>query len=328
MTRGMDTANQLILQIYRAAREQAVDEFQDFVLALVRAVIPFTSSRWATAEIVEKMARTRVVHLHNEIDNIVLDWESISHQDTFKDKMLAHPGRALGSCASVAFKGKEFAEVRDYTQRYRHAVTLGIMLPATLPNHWEALSLWRDTENQFVEREGRLLELLMPHLNEALIQNRWHGLQHTAISSAGMADGGATAIVRCDGSLLYVSDACLHLLRQEWPDWSGHKLPVSLLDALGRGNGFAGTAISVSVTHAGEVVFLRASRVDPLRCLSKREYAVAQLFGQGLSYKEIAQQLNIAPATVRVFLQRIYDKLGIGDKAELAQLIGHGLRSS
>ena len=60
------------------------------------------------------------------------------------------------------------------------------------------------------------------------------------------------------------------------------------------------------------------SRLD---VLTPRETAVAEAFGRGSSYKEIARQLDLSPATIRFYLRAIYEKLQVRDKGELASLL-------
>lgn len=55
--------------------------------------------------------------------------------------------------------------------------------------------------------------------------------------------------------------------------------------------------------------------------LSKRETTIAERYGTGETYKEIAANLGIAPATVRNHLSSIYRKLGVGNKAELIRAL-------
>ncbi|MFC3616088.1 LuxR C-terminal-related transcriptional regulator [Lutimaribacter marinistellae] len=51
--------------------------------------------------------------------------------------------------------------------------------------------------------------------------------------------------------------------------------------------------------------------------LSGRESQIAESYAQGGSYQEIADQLGIAPSTVRTHLATIYRKLGVSSKLEL-----------
>jgi two-component system nitrate/nitrite response regulator NarP len=58
--------------------------------------------------------------------------------------------------------------------------------------------------------------------------------------------------------------------------------------------------------------------VDPLKKLAPRERAIAALVAEGLRNKEIAAELGITEGSVKVYLHRIYDKLDIGNRTELA----------
>jgi two-component system, NarL family, nitrate/nitrite response regulator NarL len=49
--------------------------------------------------------------------------------------------------------------------------------------------------------------------------------------------------------------------------------------------------------------------------LSPREREVLDFIAQGLSTPEIAAELYLAPSTVKTHLQRLYEKLGVGDRA-------------
>jgi DNA-binding NarL/FixJ family response regulator len=62
------------------------------------------------------------------------------------------------------------------------------------------------------------------------------------------------------------------------------------------------------------------------RCnLSRREGQIIKLVGQGLRNKEIAFALNITEGTVKVYLSKLFSKVGVSDRYELALL---GLRHS
>ncbi len=62
------------------------------------------------------------------------------------------------------------------------------------------------------------------------------------------------------------------------------------------------------------------------RChLSRREGQLLKLIAQGLRNKEIAYALSITEGTVKVYLSRLFTKVGVSDRFELALL---GLRHS
>ncbi len=60
----------------------------------------------------------------------------------------------------------------------------------------------------------------------------------------------------------------------------------------------------------------------PLRLLSPREREVATLAVDGLATKAIATRLSLSVRTVENHLQRVYEKLGVSSRAELAEALG------
>ncbi|MGW4799402.1 helix-turn-helix transcriptional regulator, partial [Nonomuraea sp. NPDC004297] len=58
-----------------------------------------------------------------------------------------------------------------------------------------------------------------------------------------------------------------------------------------------------------------------LDVLTPQELRIAGLVADGLSSKEIAAQLFLSPRTVEYHLYKIYPKLGIGTRTELARLV-------
>lgn len=53
------------------------------------------------------------------------------------------------------------------------------------------------------------------------------------------------------------------------------------------------------------------------RNLTPREDAVVELLLVGKSTQEIASELAIKPATVRMYLKHMYDRLGVRSKVQL-----------
>jgi DNA-binding NarL/FixJ family response regulator len=58
--------------------------------------------------------------------------------------------------------------------------------------------------------------------------------------------------------------------------------------------------------------------------LSERELEIAQLVVQGMGNREIAEKLFISENTVKNHLSRIFQKVGIKDRVELALLVAKG----
>jgi DNA-binding CsgD family transcriptional regulator len=315
--------SQLLLTLYRAAREMPAHEFPDFALGMVKSLIPFDSARLVTVEMAGKSAIVQGAHLHNEPDDMVLDWEQISRYDTVLETVVAYPGKALSYHAPSFFNGPGRAVMLDYSRLYGHQNGLVVALFDSARRYGDGLSLYRTClDDSYSEQQQRLIEYLMPHMIEALDINQL--VAAPAIRSRPQAmDQGSLAIARIDGTVHHCGPGFMKLMRLEWPQWRAKRLPDALFKALGRAGaaGFTGARVVIIVECAGELLFLRAHRIAPLERLSPREREVACLYGAGKSYKEIARTMHLAPTTVRNFLQRIYQKLQISDKAELAAML-------
>lgn len=84
---------------------------------------------------------------------------------------------------------------------------------------------------------------------------------------------------------------------------AGHSaLPIELLNAAMRSNAPAP----------------RRETLDQI--LTRRELEVVELIARGLTNKEIARELDISPATVKVHVERLIGKLGVADRTQAAVL--------
>nr|WP_311132046.1 helix-turn-helix transcriptional regulator [Nonomuraea gerenzanensis]SBO98951.1 FIG01124643: hypothetical protein [Nonomuraea gerenzanensis] len=84
----------------------------------------------------------------------------------------------------------------------------------------------------------------------------------------------------------------------------------------GLGPGGEGRATAGGAGAGGELV-----HGPGLEALTPQELRIAGLVADGLSSKEIAAQLFLSPRTVEYHLYKIYPKLGIGTRTELARLV-------
>ncbi len=80
--------------------------------------------------------------------------------------------------------------------------------------------------------------------------------------------------------------------------------------------------VSLRKIHAGELWFEKALTDSILTVrrytLTRREGQIITLVAQGLKNKELGVALNISEGTVKVYLSRLFKKLGLKDRFELA----------
>nr|WP_315261313.1 LuxR C-terminal-related transcriptional regulator [uncultured Duganella sp.] len=312
----MDPHGSLLLALYRGARAMPVTEFPEYALALMKTVVRFEKARTTAVELQGDDAVVRGVHLHNEPAGMLLDWAAIKRQDKVFHNVRDHLGKVFNYHAASLFAGPQTALMRDYAVRYEHRNGVVLMQRDAVTGLHDSLALYRVGEDDhFSAQEQALMQQLAPHIQEALHINALH--------AEGEAQHGDLAIVQFDGAVQFCGPAFDALARQEWPDWRAQRLPARLMTALGRPGGgrYAGRHLTLSCTVRERWLYLRAHKQHRLSQLSPRELEVARRYASGLSSKEVAQQLELSPATVRSFLQKIYQKLDIGDKAQLATAI-------
>jgi two-component system nitrate/nitrite response regulator NarL len=88
----------------------------------------------------------------------------------------------------------------------------------------------------------------------------------------------------------------------------------------------AGQTVLPPELHSGLVEQIRARRPESRTPLSERELEILKAVAEGSSAAEIASSLNLAESTVKAHLTRIYDRLGVSERAAaVAQAIRMGL---
>ena len=66
---------------------------------------------------------------------------------------------------------------------------------------------------------------------------------------------------------------------------------------------------------------VRSRGADPLERLTPRERSIAALVARGLRNREIAAEIGVTEGSVKVYLHRMYEKLDIETRVELAMMV-------
>ena len=77
-----------------------------------------------------------------------------------------------------------------------------------------------------------------------------------------------------------------------------------------------GAPMSMQIARKVVDHFCRQKPLSDVEHLSRREEEVLALLAKGRLYKEIGETLNISIATVRTYIQRIYEKLHVQSRTE------------
>lgn len=196
----MDPFDELLLKVYRAARELPVGEFQDATLGLLRERLRFNSAVWAQGQNLPKGVAVHSAHLYNEPLEMILDWQRINDRDLVVERVTRNAGQAQNINVRALYPGREHRVMRRFSDRYGHQnfLIIGLLLDyVRVGRCW--LSLYRpDASDQYGHAEVRLLDALAPHLFEALWINRTIGFrEHGQEADLDLSD--TAAIARTDG---------------------------------------------------------------------------------------------------------------------------------
>jgi DNA-binding CsgD family transcriptional regulator len=306
----------LLLALYGASREARLEEFQDKALNLLKSAVPFDSGIWGTGFYTSHGLGWNSVHLHNEPAEILEEHEQVKDQDAISFALRPHRTNTKAFHSPTILRGRGRSAIRDYTTRFGHqnALISSEISQETGYAYW--VSLYRaDRDRHYTERERQLVEIIAPHLREALRINRMLQVERLR----GTRADAALAIVDKKGALYHTEPAFTALLQCEWEDWNGGiLLPPELCRGLSGSSGrYTGRSVVVWHVLTTDMMYLKARRLRAVDMLSRRELVVARHVAQGLSHKAIAARLGTAPQTVRNQIQTIHDKLGVHNVAEI-----------
>ncbi len=78
--------------------------------------------------------------------------------------------------------------------------------------------------------------------------------------------------------------------------------------------------LDVLVRALADSPVVRATNADGLDLLSERELQVVHCLAEGLTNREIAERLHLSQHTVKNYLFRVFDKLGVSSRVELLSM--------
>src|SRR5208337_1793902 len=75
--------------------------------------------------------------------------------------------------------------------------------------------------------------------------------------------------------------------------------------------------LTMAVEALASAPAVRAVNAEGMSLLSKRELEIVRCLAEGLTNREIAERLKLSPHSVKNYLFRIFDKLGVSSRVEL-----------
>ncbi len=314
----MDLArfSHLVLAWQRLAVEAPPEGFRAAALTRLEAALPFASAWWGIANPQAGQVSVMQGYLHRLPPTFIEDWWGIADVDALARCCADQPGVTVLDDGQRSSNPAEDA----FDSRYGLDSALTTLLPDESTGLYNFVSLFRgEAQPAFSEDERELVELLVPHLMQAE-QTHWRLALRRQFSAASEHQ----AQIDEAGFLRHASPDFCHLLVREFPAWPGGPLPLPLQPLLQAGQGqWQGQSIEIGVGPLGGSANGRRITVRPRigHGLTRREETIARAYAGGDSYKEIARQFGLSPATVRGYLRECYLKLGVTNKAALGGVL-------
>ena len=306
----------LLLNLYRYSRELTLTEFQERTLGRLREDLGFDSAWWGIAHSSHDIHGSYPYRLPGEYPAFYLS--HVKSADALAEAAQKQHGE------TVRFGAADFARSRGLsllTSRFGIQQALCCVMGLPKLNLLMFISLYRHgQEPTYTEAERQFCNWVAPHLWATWTANWIAHMEHIR------ANNGPSRVAHaiCDqrGILHNVEPRFVELLQTEWPDWRGPVLPAALRSSEPyMGADYHGQKIGLRCFNACGFTLLEARLISALEALSPREKTIAAAFGEGQSYKQIAAQLGLSPATVRHYLRSIYAKANISNKGALAGLL-------
>jgi DNA-binding CsgD family transcriptional regulator len=310
--RLLQAFSNMSLELQRLAQNQDLEDFHQPALECIGRLLPFASAWWGRAALIDGLPEEHSSYLHKLPARYLPDWQSIRHIDVTVGRVHAQPGQSVIIDMADPANGPG---LNWLGQTYGIGELLCVVHVDPRTRLSDHLALYRAPgAPRFSEQDRLILDNAMLHLVAAVSANH---IRTLVTKRESLSPSRNLALAVCDqrGTLHCAERGFVDLLLGEWPDWSG-PLPVTV-DA----RGHEGKHLQIDASAVGDLFLLAARARTPLAQLSPRENDVAQGFGEGKTYKEIARDLGLSPNTVRHHIRAIYHKLGVNDKTRIAHLL-------
>lgn len=313
----MRRVNNLVARFYRAALNVPLERFRPAMLKDLGTVVPFDAALWGVGD-------PQADRFHGMT---LLGFEE---RFTRRLERTLDVAPAFGTLASGADTPLDVAELLPESRLRRSALHDALCQPFDIRRMLGAR--YRDSrsglqtlvvlfrfgrQHRFEAAERGVQRQLVFHVINAMSVAYSVFLDNTCKADSGQSAGLCDRFGVCHDA----QPAFMNLLSEHFPEWDGYRLPFDLPEP-DRPGYFSARGLQIALAPVGDMVCVRAWREGPMDLLTERERQIVASVCRGLSYKEVARPLGIAPSTVSNHLYRVYGKLGVTSRNELAKMVG------
>lgn len=306
----------LIARLYRSGLLVRAGNFRAWALRELRRVIPFDGALWGTGSMQRRQFHTVVtVDLPPDFPETLEATHSIN---PILPRILQQLDQPVDM--SSVLPDEEFFDSPVYHECFERFGISRILSTAHANDRsglYSLLTLYRnDREQRFTEQEMEDQARISFHLFQSAAHHYFVHLSQTFHGER--AANSAAAVVDREGVYYEAQAHFLDLVEKHFPSHRQFKLPFELPDP---GEVTCVNDLCLKCEPFGDLTCILAWSAGPLDRLTEREREIVFAITQGLSFKQAARRIGVAPSTVANHLYRIYRKLGVNSRTELATLV-------
>jgi DNA-binding CsgD family transcriptional regulator len=311
----VDPVDRLIARLYRSATSVPAHEYRNWALNQLNLVVPHDGALWGSgSRATLKFQTVTVNQLPPEFPQVL---ESTSHINPILPRLMSKLDTPV-DMASVMPDDK-FFDSEIYRRTFEPFGITRILSTAHLDVRsglYSLLSLYRKDRNQhFTETEHVHQRRAIYHLFNAASHTFFLHLMRT---HSERPTGAAAAVLDRSGSFHEAQPRFLDMLDERFPTRDPHTVPLPIPEP---GHTQLFQDLVIRCEPLGELNLVIIWPAGPLDRLTPREREIVTCVAQGLSFKQAAKKIGVAPSTVANHLYRVYRKLGVYSRTELAALV-------
>lgn len=306
-----------IVDINYTAREQTPAQFRERALNILQHLVRFDTASWSSLAAPGRVPRD--VQLWRQKSSMIKAYLEVRSYDVVSAQTGERAGEPqLFNWLSSRDQRQSVPEFRAFCKDRGYLNVLSVMVKSS-PFNYTNLSLSReDAGRPFDEDDAMTVKSIVPHLMNAWVMN--HALNPISLTND-LEPSDATAMVcSSSGKLLGEATRFKNILTEEFPEWNEQHLPGHILATINRCNSWESRDVKILSRPVADVQLLIIRRTSATM-LTSRELEVCRSAAFGLTYKEIAYELNISSGTVKNHLYNSYSKLGVRNKASLSRIL-------
>jgi len=308
----------VIARLYRMANEHA-QHYRRMALTQLAQLIDFDGALWGTGHLSSEGFHS--VDILGVDDDYPIALAETRNDNPIYNVLKSQPGQAVNMQSVMAddvFYNSDL--YKQFFARFGVERLMGVVLPDEATGIFTLISLYRfEREKPFTQQDGATLERLAFHMVNGASHAYFLHLNQGQESKEPIQPK-AQAICDQHGLFFEVQPAFMALLNQYYPKHTAHGLPFNLSELPDNGL-LADGKLNVKAESLGDLLCISLWESSPIDRLSNREQDVVKAIVHGLTFKEAAKEIGVAPSTVSNHLYNVYRKLNISSRTELAKLL-------